>query len=226
MSVFLAQSPQAHFSFARQQRQRAKKKPPPPLLVAVLYVLLLIVVLVTIGGVHCNNDELEDDLTFTYHDSNKDDSGVYAQTDTTRKTTNRRGKMKSRPPAPGPAPATSSVSSSSTASTLATSSTVKGPLLGLGLGLGATSSSSSAPYVYASERINQTHADMFGNWIDKKSEELYEMTMNFSGYKLLNETYSIKLRGDAKFSWINFTEMIVNISQTISEVLYNKTVSS
>lgn len=47
--------------------------------------------------------------------------------------------------------------------------------------------------------------------------------MNFSGYKLLNETYNLEIRNDAQFAWINFTSMIMNISNTISEVLYNKT---
>lgn len=47
--------------------------------------------------------------------------------------------------------------------------------------------------------------------------------MNFSGYKLINETYNLKLRQDAQFAWINFTSMIMNISDTISEVLLNKT---
>ena len=71
--------------------------------------------------------------------------------------------------------------------------------------------------------INQTVADSFSNWIDVKSDKLYALSMNYSGFNLLNETYNIQLRKDARFFWINFTEMIVNISSSISQVLYNKT---
>ena len=63
----------------------------------------------------------------------------------------------------------------------------------------------------------------FLSWLDSKSDELYELSMNYSGYKLLNETYNLEIRNDAQFAWINFTSMIMNISKTISEVLYNKT---
>ena len=73
-------------------------------------------------------------------------------------------------------------------------------------------------------RLNATHAEMFKKWINTKSDTLYQLSMNFSGYNLLNETYNVHLRRDAKLSWINFTEMIVNISNTVSEVMYNKTV--
>ncbi len=79
------------------------------------------------------------------------------------------------------------------------------------------------PFIYASETINQTHANMFKSWLDTKALDLYELSMNYSGYKLLNATYNVQLRKDAKFAWINFTEMIIDISNTISEVLYNKT---
>ncbi|CAF0767753.1 unnamed protein product [Brachionus calyciflorus] len=72
-------------------------------------------------------------------------------------------------------------------------------------------------------KLNQTHANMFKTWIQVKSSELYDLSMNFSGFNLLNDTYNVKLRNDVKFSWINFTEMIVNISNSISQVLYNKT---
>ena len=71
--------------------------------------------------------------------------------------------------------------------------------------------------------LNKSHATHFKTWLDSKSNELYELSMNFSGYKLLNETYNTHLIKDAKFPWINFTSMIINISNTISEVLYNKT---
>jgi hypothetical protein len=81
----------------------------------------------------------------------------------------------------------------------------------------------AAPFTYSDERLNQTHANMFSKWLDSKSDDLFELSMNYSGFKLLNETYNIHLRKDAKFAWINFTEMIIDISNTISEVLYNKT---
>lgn len=76
----------------------------------------------------------------------------------------------------------------------------------------------------ASSRLNQTHGGQFKAWIDAKSNELFELTRNYSGFQLLNHTYNTRLTLDAKFSWINFTEMIMNISNSISEVLYNKTV--
>ena len=79
------------------------------------------------------------------------------------------------------------------------------------------------PFNYSAESMNQTHADMFKNWLDSKSTELYELSLNYSGFKLLNATYNIQLRKDAKFAWINFTEMIINISQTISQVMHHKT---
>ena len=73
------------------------------------------------------------------------------------------------------------------------------------------------------EILNQERANSFKNWLDDKSEELHELNMNYSGFNLLNETYDKFLKKDAKFAWINFTDMIMNISETISEVLYNKT---
>jgi hypothetical protein len=75
----------------------------------------------------------------------------------------------------------------------------------------------------SSETLNQTHAAMFKSWLDAKSSELYELSVNYSGFKILNTTYNVRLRKDARFAWINFTSMIINISHTISEVLYNKT---
>ncbi len=71
--------------------------------------------------------------------------------------------------------------------------------------------------------INQTYADAFHSWIQVKSSKLHSLSMNYSGFHLLNETYNVQLRKDAKFAWINFTEMIMNISHSISQVLYNKT---
>lgn len=94
---------------------------------------------------------------------------------------------------------------------------------GGGHGHGGGLHTTTAPYHYATETLNKTHANLFKNWLDVKSTELYEMSVNYSGFKLLNETYNLQLREDAKFSWINFTEMIMEISNTISEVLYNKT---
>lgn len=79
------------------------------------------------------------------------------------------------------------------------------------------------PFIYAQETLNQTHANMFAHWLDAKSEELFELSMNFSGFKLLNETYNVHLAKEAHHAWINFTEMIMNISNTISEVLNHKT---
>jgi hypothetical protein len=73
------------------------------------------------------------------------------------------------------------------------------------------------------EILNQTHASSFHFWLDSKSNELHEMNLNFSGFKLLNETYNVELREDARFAYINFTEMITNISKSISDVLFKKT---
>lgn len=71
--------------------------------------------------------------------------------------------------------------------------------------------------------LNQNIADSFKSWLGDKSIELHEMNKNFSGFNLLNETYNVNLRKEAEFKWINFTEMILNISKTIAEELYNKT---
>ena len=96
----------------------------------------------------------------------------------------------------------------------------------LGLGGGASSAASATvapPFIYSNETLNETHAQAFKHWLGGKSTELYELSMNYSGFHLLNATYNVQLRNDAKFAWINFTEMIINISSTIGEVLYNKT---
>lgn len=82
---------------------------------------------------------------------------------------------------------------------------------------------SSDPSLYDGG-LRKHHGNMFKTWIESKSNELYELNMNYSGFNLLNKTYNINLRKDAKFSWINFTEMIINISKSISDVLYNKTI--
>jgi hypothetical protein len=69
-----------------------------------------------------------------------------------------------------------------------------------------------------SGRLNQTHANQFKDWMEIKSEELFTLTNNFSGFKLLNDIYNSQLPKDANFSWINFTQMIIEISHSISEV--------
>ena len=72
-------------------------------------------------------------------------------------------------------------------------------------------------------KFDQTYADMFKHFVDSKSVELYELTQNLSGFQLINETYNSKLRQEVKISWINFTSMILDISQTIGDILYDKT---
>jgi hypothetical protein len=72
-------------------------------------------------------------------------------------------------------------------------------------------------------KLNETHATIFKTWLNSKSDELYDLTKNYTGYEQLNETYNIHLTEDAKPAWINFTSMIIEISDAISEVLYNKT---
>lgn len=74
------------------------------------------------------------------------------------------------------------------------------------------------------EILNAAHANIFKSWIEPKSSEIYKLTRNYSGFALLNSTYSVHLAKDAKFAWINFTSMIVDISVAISEVLSNKAV--
>ncbi len=92
---------------------------------------------------------------------------------------------------------------------------------------------STVPYVSESSKvinnsineiINETNALIFKNWLESRSNELFQLNLNYSGFKILNKTYNYHLSKDAKFAWINFTEMIINISSTISEVLYNKTI--
>ena len=97
-------------------------------------------------------------------------------------------------------------------------------------GQNMTNTTNETSFAYATtfeptkkEILNQERANSFKNWLDDKSEELHELNMNYSGFNLLNETYDKFLKKDAKFAWINFTDMIMNISETISEVLYNKT---
>jgi hypothetical protein len=91
------------------------------------------------------------------------------------------------------------------------------------LDLGNDNDTDSDTYSAHAVILNQTNAKMFKMWIDAKSEHLHQLNMNYSGFKLLNETYNHHLLKDAKFAWIDFTKMIVNISKTISQVLYDKT---
>jgi hypothetical protein len=77
---------------------------------------------------------------------------------------------------------------------------------------------------FGKEIINETNALIFKNWLESRSNELFQLNLNYSGFEILNKTYNYHLSKDAKFAWINFTEMIINISSTISEVLYNKTI--
>lgn len=83
---------------------------------------------------------------------------------------------------------------------------------------GSSSSSTSEYLSTAASRLNKTHAGQFKAWLEIKSSELFAMTRNFSGFELLNETYNVRLPKESNFSWINFTDMIVNISKSISEV--------
>lgn len=106
---------------------------------------------------------------------------------------------------------------------LSTSKSATGLILTSPLLLQSVQMANLPPFVYATEGINQTHANMFSRWLDSKSSELFELSMNYSGFKLLNDTYYVHLSKDARPAWINFTEMIMNISNTISEVLSHKT---
>ena len=181
--------------------------------IALLFLLSLNFLLL----VHLINAQMaannEDEMAFTYKEraANPDE---YAYAKSTKR---------------GPARQTRTTSTKHASKQVAASVTIKqttSAKLGSKLTsqmLSLTNTPMSPPFTYATETLNQTHANMFKNWLDSKSVDLYELSMNFSGFKLLNETYNIQLRKDAKFAWINFTEMIINISSTISEVLYNKT---
>ena len=91
------------------------------------------------------------------------------------------------------------------------------------LDLGSDNDTDSDTYSAHAVVLNQTNAKMFKAWIDAKSKHLHQLNMNYSCFKLLNQTYNHHLLKDAKFAWIDFTKMIVNISKTISQVLYDKT---
>jgi hypothetical protein len=153
----------------------------------------------------------EDDLTFSYRERSADEQ-QYARAGSTKRG-GQTGARKSTP-APRPPPPAPITPKHTTAAKLG--SKLTSPLL--------TVNPVTPPFIYATETINQTHANMFKRWLDRKAFDLYELSMNYSGYKLLNSTYNTQLRKDGwKFAWINFTEMIIEISNTISEVLYNKT---
>lgn len=83
---------------------------------------------------------------------------------------------------------------------------------------GSSGTNTKGPTTESSSTLNQTHANLFRSWIEVKSNELFSMTRNFSGFELLNSTYNIRLPKESNFSWINFTDMIMNISKSISEV--------
>ena len=86
----------------------------------------------------------------------------------------------------------------------------------------STNTSTPVP-INEEEILNQEHVNLFSKWLESKSDELQEMNLKFSGFKLLNEIYNVELKKDAQFAYINFTDMIVNISKSIGEVLHNKT---
>ena len=73
------------------------------------------------------------------------------------------------------------------------------------------------------EILNDKHAALFKEGLSAKSSKLYKLTLDYSGFALLNETYNTQLKEDANFAWINFTSMIMNISRDISQILGNKT---
>ena len=74
-------------------------------------------------------------------------------------------------------------------------------------------------------KLNEEHANMYSQWLDTISSHLYSLTLEYSGFNMINETYNIDLLQvhHADFKEINFGEMIVNISNNISEFLATKT---
>jgi len=70
--------------------------------------------------------------------------------------------------------------------------------------------------------LDQDYANQFKQWLDSKSIQLYEMSKNYSAYHLLNHTFNTKLREEVKTAETNFTSMIINISQDLSNVLQKK----
>jgi hypothetical protein len=88
-----------------------------------------------------------------------------------------------------------------------------------------SSSSSSSTRSIKLNTLNDEHAVMYNSWLDTMSTYLYDLTLTYSGFKNINETLNINLLEDqhANFAWINFTAMIIDISNTISNFLNNKT---
>lgn len=70
--------------------------------------------------------------------------------------------------------------------------------------------------------LTQEHANLFPEWLDAKATHLYAISKNYSAFKLLNETFNTKLRNEVSYAVINFTSMIIDISQKLSDVLYKK----
>ena len=179
---------------------------------------------------NCQVDE--DDLTFDYKNRNRNDEERGNRQPPKRKLTKPKTKTSTSTTSPSMASITSTTMPGS-------SQTGSKPLASNPLSLGGIGGSSTispkaginltahsaftSPFISSTETLNKTHANMFKSWLETKSDELFELSMNYSGYKLLNETYNLQLRKDAQFAWINFTSMIMNISKTISQVLYNKT---
>lgn len=80
----------------------------------------------------------------------------------------------------------------------------------------------SASTTKETQILDQTRANLFKEWLDSKSIQLYEMSKNYSAYHLINTTYNTKLRDEVNFAVINFTSMIIDISISLSEVLQKK----
>lgn len=176
---------------------------------------LLLLTLSSVYLITNGQKESTDDLTFTYKDRPEIDP---PRTSTRRSHMSRPSRTSSiRPqtklPVSMPAPHQKTSTSKSHGSIL-----TPGSIL-----LQVQQQANLPPFIYAQETLNQTHANMFAQWIDAKSAELYELSMNYSGFKILDETYKANLLREARPAWINFTEMIMNISKTISEVLNHKT---
>ena len=88
-----------------------------------------------------------------------------------------------------------------------------------------TSSSPLTKTTIKQNLLNDEHASMFDGWLDTIANRLYSLSLEYSGFSIIKETYDVKLLKEkqASFAWINFTEMIMNISKDISFFLKNKT---
>lgn len=180
-----------------------------------LHTLLILIILTYSASCQRQNEQPVDDLTFNYKEKPENEPPRA----TSRRPPNSRPSRTStnRPLTKSP------ISAAAPNQKTSTSKSASGLILTSPLLLQTVQLANLPPFLYADEKINQTHADMFSKWIDSKSNELFELSMNYSGFKLLNETYQVHLSKDARPAWINFTEMIMNISETISEVLNHKT---